>query len=320
MIVPKPIVISIFLHKNVSIGLALLVEFIFNFANRLAHESVFQIYRVHCGPGPVYSAGGVSVQMAVANDEGGYLIIPPIDGLEGEFAGLSEETALIKSASENGTVIATACLGAFLPAAAGMLNGKTATTHWRWGGYAVKRFPDVAWNIRAMLCDEGSIITSGGLLSVIDLALYIISQNCSKDFVHQLGQSLLVDSIRQKQSVYARSLVLPPKESDRFMRLEQEMKRRLTGHFPVSEMAGICHMSVRHFHRNFLNNYGVTPNKYLQLKRIEMAKDLLMDPSLSIEETAERCGFADVAFFRSIFSREAGLTPSQYKKKISTGR
>ena len=316
---PKPIPIAIFFHQRVSVGLALLVDFIFNFANRLARQPLFDVQRVHCGPGSMHSAGGISVQATGVEAPGGYLIVPPIDGLEGEFEAFAEETDLIESAAGNGTVIATACLGAFLPAAAGMLNGKEATTHWRWGNYAVKRFPAVRWNIRAMLCDEGDIVTSGGLLSVIDLSLYIISKIGSPGFIQQLGQALLADSVRQKQSVYARSMVLPPKESGRFVRLEEEMQRRLAKPFPVPEMAGVCGMSVRHFHRSFLKNYGVTPNKYLQLRRVEMAKEILADPNLSVEEAAERCGFCDVAFFRTVFSRETGLTPSGYRKRVSAG-
>jgi transcriptional regulator GlxA family with amidase domain len=78
-------------------------------------------------------------------------------------------------------------------------------------------------------------------------------------------------------------------------------------------------MSVRHFHRSFLKNYGVTPNKYLQLRRVEMAKEILADPNLSVEEAAERCGFCDVAFFRTVFSRETGLTPSGYRKRVAAG-
>ena len=317
---PKPTPIAIFLHQRVSISLALLADFIFNFANRLAEQPVFEVKRVHCGPGAVHSAGGISVQATAAEASGGYLIVPPIEGLAGEFAALPEETGLLKSAVDGGSVIATACLGAFLPAAAGLLDGRTATTHWRWGEYAVKHFPQVRWNLRSMLCDEGSIITSGGLLSVIDLALYVVSQNCSKEFGHRLGQLLLADSVRQKQSVYARSLVLPAKESARFARLERELQQRLADPFPVREMAELCGMSLRSFHRNFQNNYGVSPNKYLQLKRIERAKGLLADTALGVEEAAVRSGFSDSAFFRAVFSRETGMTPSQYRKKLATER
>lgn len=314
---PKPTSIDIFLHQRVSIPLALLADFIFNFANRQAARPVFAVRRVHCGAGAVHSAGGVSVQATVAKQPADYLLVPPIDELEGEFAPLSAESELLRDAADGASVIATACLGAFLPAAAGLLDGRRATTHWRWGEYAATHFPQVKWDLRAMLCDEGEIITSGGLLSVIDLALYIVAQNCTKPFAHRLGQQLLADSVRQKQSVYARSLVLPAKESGRFARLEREVRERLSDPFPVREMAELCGMSVRTFYRNFLDNYGVSPNKYLQLKRIERAKDLLGDRDLSVEEAAARCGFADSAFFRTIFSRETGMTPSQYRKKVT---
>ncbi len=315
---PKPILIAVFFHKRVSVGLALLIEFIFTYANRLADRSLFKIERVHCGSGNIYLSGDMSLHVTTLTDESnGYLIIPPIEGPIEHFEIFHDETDFIRRNFANGMVIAASCLGAFLSAGAGILDRKEATTHWRWGEYAVNCFPEVKWNIRAMLCDEESVITSGGLLSVIDLSLYIIGKSCSPDFVHQLGQGLLADSVRQKQSVYAQSLALPPKDNDRFSHLEQEIQRRLNLPFHVREMASFCHMSLRHFHRTFIDNYGVTPNKYLQLKRIEAAKGLLSDLNKSIEEVGEQCGFSDVAFFRTIFSRETGFTPSQYRKRIS---
>jgi len=81
-------------------------------------------------------------------------------------------------------------------------------------------------------------------------------------------------------------------------------------------MAAFCNMSLRSFHRRFQDNYGVTPIKFLQLRRIEVAKTMLAQKELSLDTVAERAGFADMAFFRSVFSRETGMTPGQYRRNM----
>jgi transcriptional regulator GlxA family with amidase domain len=82
-------------------------------------------------------------------------------------------------------------------------------------------------------------------------------------------------------------------------------------------MAEFCHMSLRSFHRKFQENYGVSPIKFLQLRRIEKAKTLLAEGNVPLEIVAERAGFGDMAFFRAVFSRETGMTPGQFRRNMT---
>lgn len=308
--------LNIFLHERVSLNLAVLFEYIFKFPDKFTDEPLFDVCYVQAGKGGVFSVGSLSVKTSKLNP-GGYLVIPPMNAPEGPFKEDVRESALIKKAVEGGGTVVTACLGAFLPAAAGLLDGREATTHWNWMDYAAENFPGVDWNLSSMICPSDGFITSGGLLSLIDLALYIISLHTSKEFTAKLGQFLLADTVRQKQSVYAQSLVISKPADARLTELAEMIGSAPERYMDVSEMAKMCGMSVRNFHRAFLKNYGTTPNKYTQLKRLEKAKRLLAETDRSIEEIAGMVGFADTSFFRSVFSRETGMTPTHFRKKVA---
>ncbi len=314
---PETITISIFFHHRVAIELALLSEFVLGFTRHLSLKPSITMKRISCTGGSFSNDQGIAIDTEKPGRKSNYLIIPPMNGTEELDAGREEEREFLRQEYRKGTVIASTCLGALILADAGLLDGKEATTHWKWGAYASKKYTRVKWNTRAMLCDQGNLITSGGLLSIVDLCLHLLNRHYPADVVQALSRTLLADSVRQKQSVYAQSLLLPPKETHKFKELEAAMESRLSSRFPVEEMAKICGMSLRNFHRSFQENYGVTPNKYLQLLRIERAREFLRDPGLTVDDITGRCGFSDPAYLRKIFARETGLTPSQYRKSIA---
>ena len=314
---PQPVPTSIYLHRRASLGFALLVEMILGAANRLAGRPVFAPGFVADHGGPHRFRHGLAMARVPRRlPPSGFLIVPPLDGFSGDFVVSTRETEFLRQAHARGLTIATACLGSFLPAAAGLLDGLEATTHWRWADFAAAHFPGVRWNPRALLCDEPGYITAGGLLSTVDLALHLVARHCDRPLCRELGRHLLADSVRQKQSAYATSLLLQPRNRASFEALEKDIEARLARPPSIPEMAERCRMSVRTFHRAFDEAYGVSPGKYLQLKRIERAKELLADERLTIEAVADRCGFSQPAFFRTIFARETGLTPAQFRKRL----
>lgn len=314
---PAPVPIAIYLHRRASLGFALLLEMVFRMANRLQGQPRFETVFVTDRRGPVRFAHGITLARAARRlPASGWLVVPPLDGFAGEFVVSADESRFLEEAHRRGLTIATACLGSFLPAGAGLLDGLEATTHWRWADFAAARFPRVRWNPRALICERPGFVTAGGLLSTVDLALHLVAHHCDRAFVRELGRHLLADSIRQKQSAYAGSLLLQPRNRERFAVLEKRVEERLARPPSIPEMAGLCRMSVRSFHRAFGENYGVSPGKFIQLRRIERAKELLADERLTIEAVADRCGFSQVAFFRTIFARETGLTPAQFRKRL----
>lgn len=312
---PNPLRISIFFHERASVSFALLCASVFRIANRLKSDPAFAIRLV--GTMPLFFWDDGEIRLRDVAEDTDWLIIPPIETFVENKEASEEELAALRTLSSRHAVIASACLGAFLPAAAGLLKGREATTHWSRIDYAMQKYPDIRWNGREMLIDHGDIVTAGGLLSVVDLCLHIVRRTCGKDFAHRLGQHLLADTIRQKQSIYATTLTAPPKNGDKFAALEQEVERRGANSPSAAEMAHFCGMSLRSFHRHFEDNYGLSPIKYLQLRKVEIAKNLLSEYTLPLEAVAERAGFSDMAFFRSVFARETGMTPGQFRKMVN---
>jgi transcriptional regulator GlxA family with amidase domain len=312
---PKPVAISIFFHARTQPSYALLAASVFRLANRLSGDTVFDARLVGESHRFRWQDGEIKLQ-PINKVSDGYLIIPPMDATQRTQKLSLSEIILLRHSISAGATIATACLGAFLPAEAGLLDGREATTHWDYADFATRNYPAVHWNTREMLVDHGDVITAGGLLSIVDLCLHIVRKTQGGTLAQSLGQTLLADTVRQKQSVYATRLVAAPRDATTFEALEREIDRRGGDGLTVPDMAAFCNMSLRSFHRRFQDNYGVTPIKFLQLRRIEAAKAMLAQKQLSLDTVAERAGFSDMAFFRSVFSRETGMTPGQYRRNM----
>jgi transcriptional regulator GlxA family with amidase domain len=161
------------------------------------------------------------------------------------------------------------------------------------------------------------VITSGGFLSVVDLCLYLIAKTVSQKIAHDMGRMLLADTVRQKQSVYAQSLVSRRVENAVFEEMENWIDQRLHLTFTLEDMAHHCKMSLRTFQRLFAQTYGTSPNKFLQLRRIEKAKHLLQTSTLSTQEVIETIGLSDIASFRKLFQRELGMSPAAFRKRMA---
>lgn len=289
----------------------------FRIANRTAPEELYEVCLTGAAERFAWEDGEIRLTPWAECRKGGFLVIPPMEKFTEPDASAGLESEILRAAAHDKVTIAAACLGSFLPASAGLLDGRQATTHWDRMAYAVERYPSVRWNVREMLIDHGDIITAGGLLSIVDLCLHIVRKTAGPDRATELGQRLLADTVRQKQSVYATRLVAPPRDSHAFAALEREIERRGQHSPTVAEMAEFCGMSLRSFHRRFQENYGLSPVKFLQLHRIEKAKALLAETPLSLEAIAERAGFADMSFFRTVFARETGMTPGQFRRRLA---
>jgi transcriptional regulator GlxA family with amidase domain len=198
----------------------------------------------------------------------------------------------------------------------GLLAGRDATTHWSWIQRAAQRFPDVKWDPSRMICDSGDIVTAGGFLAAVDLTLALVERTCTRAVSHEVGRLILADSVRQRQSVYATNLVFRRVEDPRMRRLEKWLRPHLSASVTASDMAAACNLSVRSFYREFVSVYGVTPKKFVQLKRIEKVRLLLRDPEVSVEEAIASVGVTDLPSFREVFRRELGISPAEYRRRL----
>lgn len=306
--------VAVLVHPQVSLGLALLIAELFRKADALGAAPRFEANLV--GFGRLRLPDGL--EWAGAPPRGNYnvVIVPPFaEGFDGDLQGLDRETAWVAEQSRSGSLVATACLGALIPASAGLLNGWEATTHWKWHEYVQERFPAVRWRLQKMLCASGAFLTAGGYLATIDLCLSLISRHAPPQEVQELTRRILADTIRQKQSVYAQSLTLGA-EGPLFRGLESWVSENLSRPLGLDDLMERYPMSRRNLHRRFLEQFGLTPGKYLQLKRVEKAQALLRESEWGVEQILQAVGLQDTTSFRRVFQREIGLSPAQYRRMV----
>ena len=249
-----------------------------------------------------------------------YLLLPPLDDVDPAYKPDEQAAAFVAGQHAKGSVVASACLGALTIAAAGLLDDAQATTHWAWAEAAQQRYPRVRWAAHRMICDNGQVITAGGYLGVVDLALHIVERTIGRRHSHELGRRLLADSTRQRRSVFAQQLIAPEVLHGPLQQLPRWIEKNLEHPLGTDQMAERCGMSLRSFHRRFVNAFRVTPHRFLQLKRIERAQRELRETSRSVEQIMGGVGVNDVAAFRRVFQRELGCSPAEYRRRLLPDR
>ncbi|MEV4348365.1 helix-turn-helix domain-containing protein [Actinoplanes sp. NPDC049596] len=225
--------------------------------------------------------------------------------------------AALQRAAARGARVASVCIGAFALAAAGLLDGRVATTHWEEADAFRKRFPHVPMNPDVLYVDAGPILTSAGLSAGIDLCLHMVRQDYGADAAATVARRMVVAMHRPGgQMQYARR---PPAESDRLAETcdwaVREMHRAVT----VNHLARRAGMSARTFARQFREATGMTPMRWLTVQRLLEAQRLLEVTTLSVDEIAGRCGIGSAANLRLHMSREFGATPSAYRRERRAG-
>ncbi|MCK6769179.1 transcriptional regulator FtrA [Enterobacter roggenkampii] len=195
----------------------------------------------------------------------------------------------LRQASARGCQLLSICSGVFVLAASGLLNGRKATTHWRYIETLKARYPDIDVVEDVLYQDEGEILTSAGSAAGIDLCLHVVR----RDFGMETANSV------------ARRLVIPPHRDGS---QPQQLSR------PVARRVG---MSQRTFLRRFEAATGTTPARWLLNERLLRAKDYLESSRLSIDSIAEQTGFGQASTLRHHFRQQFAISPAQYRKQFS---
>lgn len=308
--------IAVLLNPSSSLAMALLFRAVFERANRALGQRRYSVELVSTGASGKLAATDVAINTRTPRGRYDYLIVTPYDAIDAGWCPDAEDVALVRTQHRHGGTVASACLGALTLAEAGVLDGIEATTHWSWTAHARSRYPAVAWNTRRIVCDQGRIITAGGYLATVDLALHIVAVTGSRELARTLARMMLADSARQHQSVYALRLAQPSAPQGELRQIDSWIEGRLRSAPTAAAMAKHCNMSLRSFHRKFREAYGVTPRKYLQLKRVEAVRRLLGESRRSIDQILADVGVSDVASFRRIFRRELGQSPAELRRQL----
>lgn len=308
--------VAILLNASSSLAMALLFRAVFERANRKLAVQRYRVALVSSRAGSRLSAPDVTVTARLPRGRCDYVVVTPYEGVEPGWRPDPADAALIRRQHARGAIVASSCLGALTLAEAGLLDAREATTHWSWTRYVRTQYPRVDWNTRRIVCDQGSVITAGGYLATVDLALHIIAATSSLAMAHELGRAMLADSARQHQSVYALRLAEPAAVTGQLGDIDAWIDGRLSSPPTAADMARHCNMSLRSFHRKFREAYGVTPRKYLQLKRVEAVRQLIGASRRSIEQILADVGVSDVTSFRRIFQRELGHSPAELRRRL----
>jgi transcriptional regulator GlxA family with amidase domain len=215
-----------------------------------------------------------------------------------------------------GSHVASMCTGAFVLGAAGLLDGKRATTHWFFANEFKRRFPRVDLREQQMIVDEGDIVTCGAVTAYLNLMIYLVEKYFGHDIALRTAKMYLIDMDRPSQLPF-QSYRFPVTYSDSSVARAQEF---IGEHFKedlaIDDVAKRAGMSVRNFSRRFKSATGESFANYIQKFRIETAKRLLESTEFSVSEIMYQVGYNDERSFRRLFKHRSGLSPKDYRTKF----
>jgi transcriptional regulator GlxA family with amidase domain len=222
----------------------------------------------------------------------------------------------LKRWRKRGAEIASVCSGVGLVAETGMLDGKRATTHWGLADRFREKYPRVHWMPELMVTEDHGFYCGGGVHAALDLSLYLVEKFCGHEIAMQSAKAMLIETPRAWQAGFA-VVPLKTEHSDNAISSAQDwLHENFHRVFPVDAPARRVGMSLRNFVRRFKQATGDSPLIYLQKLRIAAAKRLLESDHRTMQEVSDAVGYQDVAFFRALFQRHTGVSPSAYREKF----
>jgi transcriptional regulator GlxA family with amidase domain len=207
------------------------------------------------------------------------------------------------------------CVGSFLLAEAGLLNGRRATTHWRFGRELAAQYPAVRVEHDPLWVKDGNIYTSAGISAGIDLALAWVEEDCGAALAHEAARELVL-FLRRPGGQPQVSVSLASQASDMasIRELQIWIAEHLETRLSVEDLAERMSMSVRNFERVFTREVGTTPSQYVLQMRVEAARRLLEHTEGGLKHVASTAGFGSVDVMRRAFVRLLGITPRRYRE------
>ena len=226
--------------------------------------------------------------------------------------------AQIRKLADRAQRVCSVCSGAYILAAAGVLDGRRAVTHWEDCGHLAAQYPAVRVEIDPIYIKDGAIWTSAGITAGIDMALAIVEEDLGKPAAIAMARSLVTPMVRSGgQSQFSAELDRQACDGDgRFSALHAWIAAHIAHPISVADMAAQCGMSSRNFSRRYADVMGIPPAKALEAMRVDMARDLLAASDQSIKIIAAHAGFLDDERMRRAFLRLVKTTPSDYRKQF----
>jgi transcriptional regulator GlxA family with amidase domain len=282
-----------------------------------AHPYVLRV--VAQGGQSVTASAGLALAAGPLSPIGQGLDTLLVAGGEGAEAA-AEDVALIdwvRKQAAKARRVASVCTGAFLLAAAGLLDGRRAATHWKYCAKLAQRFPNVRVESDPIFVRDGPVWTSAGVTAGIDLALALVEEDLGRSIALAVARYLVVFLKRPGgQAQFSAALCLQTAE-DKFGALHDWINGHLGGDLSLSVLANQAGMSERSFSRHYAEATGQTPARAIERLRVEAARRQLLDSKVPVKRIAERCGFGTEETMRRSFLRLLSTNPHEYRARFS---
>lgn len=222
--------------------------------------------------------------------------------------------AAVVAAHARGARIVSLCTGSFALAQAGLLDGRRATTHWRYADLMKSRYPRVDVDPAVLYVDDGDVLTSAGITAGIDLCLHLIRTDLGADVANQVARRLVVQAHRAGGQAQYIEAPMPRSDGDGLGPVLQWATENLDQQLTVAQLARNAGLSTRTLARRFADATGTTPLRWLHGERLARARQLLESTDLQIEQISRLCGMGSAGNLRHHFTRSIGVTPNEYRR------
>ena len=272
-------------------------------------------------PGPVMTGAGFRIDVPYGLERlaaADLIVVPGWDDTDGVPP--PELLDALRDAVARGARVTSVCTGAFVLAAAGLLDGRRATTHWRHAAELARRYPAIDVDPNVLYIDDGLVLTSAGTAAGIDLCLHLLRLEHGATVANDIARRMVVPPHRDGgQAQYIETPVTDHVPGDDLAAVLDWALGHLDQSLSVTDLASRALMSVRTFNRRFVAVTGTTPHRWINSQRIRLAQRLLEETELDVEQVAQQSGFGTAATLRQQFSRHRGTAPQLYRRSFRRG-
>jgi AraC family transcriptional activator FtrA len=268
--------------------------------------------------GPIRATGGIAMQVSHSLrllERADTIIIP--GWRDADEAPPEELLRKLRQAYERGARLCSICSGVFVLAAAGVLDGRRATTHWKYVERLAARYPGIRVEPNALYVDEGQVLTSAGSAAGLDMLVHLVRKDFGAKIANQVAQRLVIPPHREGGQAQFVPRPVPSDERGRLAKLLDWIRVHLATEHTIESLAAQAAMSTRTLQREFKAATGLAPYAWLVRERIERAKELLETGRLPALRIAERVGMGSAESLRHHFRAQVGTTPAQYRARFS---
>jgi AraC family transcriptional activator FtrA len=267
-------------------------------------------------PGPVRVVGGAALHAAYGLDAftaAETLIVPGVPDVTADPS--PRLVAALREAHARGARIMSVCSGAFALAGAGLLDGRRATTHWRYADLLRRRYPQVDVDADVLYIDDGDVLTSAGSAAGLDLCVHLVRRDFGPTIANAVARRLVIQPHRDGgQAQFIETPAAAGPGDDRLTRSMDWALAHLDAPITVDLLARRAHMSTRTYLRHFARSTGTTPIRWLINQRIQASLPLLETTTTAIEEIAATVGFDTAVTYRHHFTAAMRTSPSAYRR------